>query len=203
MPINILMPALSPTMTEGNLAKWLKSEGDPVEAGEVIAEIETDKATMEVEAVDEGVLGRIVVPEGSEGVAVNAVIGVLLAEGEDAGSIEEAPAPAEKPEPVAEPAPEAPPAPGVLPKGLPPKPAGKRESPRARLPGAWRHRRGSISLPSGAADRRGASSRPISRPRWPPVRQPRLPLPSVCRRPPLPRRPRPKTERPGCRPCGG
>ena len=111
MPINILMPALSPTMTEGNLAKWLKSEGDPVEAGEVIAEIETDKATMEVEAVDEGVLGRIVVPEGSEGVAVNAVIGVLLAEGEDAGSIEEAPAPAEKPEPVAEPALEAPPAP--------------------------------------------------------------------------------------------
>ena len=112
MPINILMPALSPTMTEGNLAKWLKSEGEPVEAGEAIAEIETDKATMEVEAVDEGVLGRIVVPEGSEGVAVNAVIGVLLAEGEDAGSIEEAPAPAEKPEPVAEPARETPPAPG-------------------------------------------------------------------------------------------
>ena len=99
MPINILMPALSPTMTEGNLAKWLKSEGDPVEAGDVIAEIETDKATMEVEAVDEGVLGRIVVPEGSEGVAVNAVIGVLLAEGEDAGAIENAPAPVERPEP--------------------------------------------------------------------------------------------------------
>ena len=109
MPINILMPALSPTMTEGNLAKWLKSEGDPVEAGEVIAEIETDKATMEVEAVDEGVLGKIVVPEGAEGVAVNAVIGVLLAEGEDAGAIEDAPAPPETPEPGAEPAPEAPP----------------------------------------------------------------------------------------------
>ncbi|MDE0173827.1 MAG: pyruvate dehydrogenase complex dihydrolipoamide acetyltransferase [Defluviicoccus sp.] len=109
MPVNILMPALSPTMTEGNLAKWLKSEGDPVEAGEIIAEIETDKATMEVEAVDEGVLGKIVVPEGSEGVAVNAVIGVLLAEGEDAGAIEDAPAPAETPEPRAEPAPEAPP----------------------------------------------------------------------------------------------
>ncbi len=108
MPINILMPALSPTMTEGNLAKWLKSEGEPVEAGEAIAEIETDKATMEVEAVDEGVLGRIVVPEGSEGVAVNAVIGVLLAEGEDAGSIGELPAPAEKPKPVAGPAPQAP-----------------------------------------------------------------------------------------------
>ena len=109
MPIDILMPALSPTMTEGNLAKWLKSEGDSVEAGEVIAEIETDKATMEVEAVDEGVLGKIVVPEGAEGVAVNAVIGVLLAEGEDAGAIEDAPAPPETPEPRAEPAPEAPP----------------------------------------------------------------------------------------------
>ncbi len=107
MPIDILMPALSPTMTEGNLAKWLKSEGDSVEAGEVIAEIETDKATMEVEAVDEGVLGKIVVPEGSEGVAVNAVIGVLLAEGEDADAIGSAPAPTGKPEPAAEPEPPA------------------------------------------------------------------------------------------------
>ena len=104
MPINILMPALSPTMTEGNLAKWLKNEGDTVEAGDVIAEIETDKATMEVEAVDEGVLGKIVVPEGSEGVAVNAVIGVLIAEGEDAAAIADtpAPAPAEKPVPAVE-----------------------------------------------------------------------------------------------------
>ena len=107
MPIDILMPALSPTMTEGNLAKWLKSEGDSVEAGEVIAEIETDKATMEVEAVDEGVLGKIVVPEGSEGVAVNAVIGVLLADGEDADAIGSAPAPPERPEPAAEPDPPA------------------------------------------------------------------------------------------------
>ena len=106
MPINILMPALSPTMTEGNLAKWLKNEGDSVEAGDVIAEIETDKATMEVEAVDEGVLGKIVVPEGSEGVAVNAVIGVLLAEGEDAAAIEDVLAAAETPEPAAEPAPQ-------------------------------------------------------------------------------------------------
>ena len=87
MPINILMPALSPTMTEGNLAKWRKNEGDPVSSGEVIAEIETDKATMEVEAVDEGVLGRIVVPEGSEGVAVNSIIGVLLVDGEDPSSL--------------------------------------------------------------------------------------------------------------------
>ena len=119
MPINILMPALSPTMTEGNLAKWLKSEGDSVEAGEVIAEIETDKATMEVEAVDEGVLGRIVVPEGSEGVAVNAVIGVLLAEGEDAGAIEDAPVPAEKPEPASQ----ATPSPESVPEKAPASPA--------------------------------------------------------------------------------
>ena len=87
MPIEILMPALSPTMTEGNLAKWHKNEGDEIAAGEVIAEIETDKATMEVEAVDEGVLGKIVVSEGSENVPVNEVIGVLLEDGEDAQSI--------------------------------------------------------------------------------------------------------------------
>ena len=87
MPINILMPALSPTMTEGNLAKWRKNEGDAVSSGEVIAEIETDKATMEVEAVDEGVLGRIVVPEGAEGVAVNSIIGVLLVDGEDPSAL--------------------------------------------------------------------------------------------------------------------
>jgi len=88
MPIEILMPALSPTMTEGKLAKWLKSEGDTVEAGDVLAEIETDKATMEVEAVDEGTLGKIVVSEGSEGVAVNSVIALLLEEGEDASALE-------------------------------------------------------------------------------------------------------------------
>ena len=73
MPINILMPALSPTMTEGNLAKWFKKEGDAVSSGDLLVEIETDKATMEVEAVDEGTLGKIVVPEGTEGVQVNAV----------------------------------------------------------------------------------------------------------------------------------
>jgi pyruvate dehydrogenase E1 component beta subunit len=101
MPINILMPALSPTMTEGNLAKWHKNEGDAVSAGDVIAEIETDKATMEVEAVDEGVLGKIVISEGSEHVKVNAVIGVLLEEGENTGDIGDA-APAAAPEPAAE-----------------------------------------------------------------------------------------------------
>lgn len=84
MPTNILMPALSPTMTEGNLAKWYKQEGDTIEPGDILAEIETDKATMEVEAVDEGILGKIVIPDGTEGVQVNDVIGVIVAEGEDA-----------------------------------------------------------------------------------------------------------------------
>ena len=79
MPIPILMPALSPTMTEGNLAKWLKKEGDPVAPGDLIAEIETDKATMEVEAIEEGIMGRLMVAEGTEGVEVNAVIAYLLA----------------------------------------------------------------------------------------------------------------------------
>ena len=87
MPIDILMPALSPTMEEGNLAKWLKKEGDSVTSGDVIAEIETDKATMEVEAVDEGTLGKILVPEGTEGVKVNTPIAVLLQEGESASDI--------------------------------------------------------------------------------------------------------------------
>ncbi len=98
MPVEILMPALSPTMTEGNLAKWTKKEGDKVSAGDVIAEIETDKATMEVEAVDEGTLGKILVAEGTEGVPVNKVIALLLEEGEDKKALnsykvkEEAPA---------------------------------------------------------------------------------------------------------------
>lgn len=88
MPVKILMPALSPTMTEGTLAKWLVKEGDTVESGDVIAEIETDKATMEVEAVDEGKIGKILVSEGSEGVAVNEVIALLLEEGEDASALD-------------------------------------------------------------------------------------------------------------------
>ena len=87
MPIQILMPALSPTMTEGGLAKWMKSEGDVVESGDVLCEIETDKATMEVEAVDEGVLGKILVPEGTEGILVNTPIAVLLEEGEISSDI--------------------------------------------------------------------------------------------------------------------
>jgi pyruvate dehydrogenase E2 component (dihydrolipoamide acetyltransferase) len=104
MPIEVLMPALSPTMTEGNLAKWHKKVGDPVKAGDVIAEIETDKATMEVEAVDEGVVGELVVPEGAQGVKVNAVIARLLGEGEDKAALKTAPSAAPK-APAAMPAP--------------------------------------------------------------------------------------------------
>ncbi len=85
MPTQVLMPALSPTMEKGNLAKWLKKEGDPIKSGDIIAEIETDKATMEVEAADEGTLGKILVAEGTADVAVNTPIAVILAEGEDSG----------------------------------------------------------------------------------------------------------------------
>ncbi|MEM7684512.1 MAG: biotin/lipoyl-containing protein, partial [Pseudomonadota bacterium] len=88
MTIEVLMPALSPTMEEGTLAKWLVKEGDTVSSGDIIAEIETDKATMEVEAVDEGTVGKLVVAEGTEGVKVNALILVLLEEGEDASAAE-------------------------------------------------------------------------------------------------------------------
>src|SRR5512134_1451386 len=109
MPIQILMPALSPTMTEGNLAKWLKKEGDKIKAGDVIAEIETDKATMEVEAVDEGTLGKIVVASGTQGVKVNELIGLILEEGESADALAGAGAAAKAaPKPAAAPAPSAP-----------------------------------------------------------------------------------------------
>ena len=109
MATNILMPALSPTMTEGTLARWLKKEGEEVRAGDVIAEIETDKATMEVEAVDEGVLGKILVPDGTAGVKVNAPIAVLVAEGESADAA--SPPPAQAPSPQA-----SPPAPAATPQ---------------------------------------------------------------------------------------
>jgi len=111
MSVQILMPALSPTMTEGKLAKWLKKEGDTVKSGDIIAEIETDKATMEFEAVDEGKIGKILVAEGTEGVAVNTPIAVLLAEGESADALSAAPAPA--PAPAAAPAPAPAPAPAA------------------------------------------------------------------------------------------
>src|SRR5689334_10689000 len=98
MATNILMPALSPTMEEGKLAKWLVKEGDTVKSGTILAEIETDKATMEFEAVDEGKIGKILVPEGSEGVKVNAPIAVLLDEGEKLGELPAAAAPATAPD---------------------------------------------------------------------------------------------------------
>lgn len=113
MPIQVLMPALSPTMAEGKLAKWLKAEGDTIKSGDVLAEIETDKATMEMEAVEEGVMGRILVPGGTEGVAVNTPIALILAEGEDASALSVVPAAAPAPAaaPVAAPATPAPVAP--------------------------------------------------------------------------------------------
>jgi pyruvate dehydrogenase E2 component (dihydrolipoamide acetyltransferase) len=118
MPIEILMPALSPTMEEGNLSKWNVKEGDTVESGMIIAEIETDKATMEVEAVDEGVIGKILVPEGTEGVKVNALIAILLEDGEDKSALDDfeaGAAPSAAPEKVElaekEPAPTSQPAP--------------------------------------------------------------------------------------------
>ncbi|MEM7614948.1 MAG: pyruvate dehydrogenase complex dihydrolipoamide acetyltransferase [Pseudomonadota bacterium] len=107
MPINILMPALSPTMEEGTLAKWLVKEGDSVASGDIMAEIETDKATMEFEAVDEGTVGKIVIPEGTEAVKVNDLIAVLLEDGESADDIGSAPAEAPAEAPAAEPAPAA------------------------------------------------------------------------------------------------
>src|SRR5688572_30871611 len=119
MPINILMPALSPTMTEGNLARWLKKEGDAVKPGDVIAEIETDKATMEVEAVEEGKIGKILVPDGAQGVKVNDVIAVLLEEGESPGDIKAS---------SAAPAPKAAEAPAPAPKG---DGAAKAEAPKS------------------------------------------------------------------------
>jgi pyruvate dehydrogenase E2 component (dihydrolipoamide acetyltransferase) len=128
MPINILMPALSPTMEKGNLAKWLKKEGDKVKSGDVIAEIETDKATMEVEAVDEGTIAKILVPEGTQDVPVNDVIAVLAGDGEDvraagAGAAKPAPKPVEAPAPKPAPAPApaaAAPAPRPAPAAAPP-----------------------------------------------------------------------------------
>jgi pyruvate dehydrogenase E2 component (dihydrolipoamide acetyltransferase) len=129
MPINILMPALSPTMEKGNLAKWLKKEGEKVKPGDVIAEIETDKATMEVEAVDEGTLAKIVVPEGTADVPVNQLIAVLAGEGEDpkaagaAASAAPAPKPAEAPKAAAPPAAPAAPAKSEAPKPVPSAPA--------------------------------------------------------------------------------
>jgi len=122
MPIEIRMPALSPTMTEGNLARWLKKEGDEVHAGDVIAEIETDKATMEYEAVDEGRIGKIIVPEGAQGIKVNQPIAVLLEEGEDAGALAGFSASEAPPPPQQQASPPAPVAPKTEPAPAPPAP---------------------------------------------------------------------------------
>jgi pyruvate dehydrogenase E1 component beta subunit len=120
MPIQVLMPALSPTMEKGNLAKWLKKEGEPIKSGDVIAEIETDKATMEVEATDEGTLGKILIPEGTADVAVNTPIATILADGESAADLAKVPAAPASPAPAAPaeakspaPAPSAPAAPAA------------------------------------------------------------------------------------------
>ena len=131
MPINILMPALSPTMTEGNLARWLKKEGDTVKAGDVIAEIETDKATMEVEAVEEGKIGKILVPDGAQGVKVNDVIAVLLEEGEDSSAIKAGAAPAPKAAAAPAPTPKGDGAKAEAPKPAPAAPAAAAPAPAA------------------------------------------------------------------------
>ncbi len=199
MATNILMPALSPTMTEGTLARWLKKEGDTVTAGDVIAEIETDKATMEVEAVDEGVLGKILVADGTAGVQVNAPIAILVDAGEAVpanGAANAAPAPAapstadSSPKPSASgpsmAASQAPPAAAPVANGHDTQ-SGTRlfASPLARRMA----KQAGIALDgSAAAARTGASSRPISRrPKQPPAR----PSPRPHRRPcPLRRKPR-------------
>ena len=161
MPIKILMPALSPTMTEGKLAKWHKKEGDEVSAGDVIAEIETDKATMEVEAVDEGTLGRIVVPEGTEGVKVNAVIALLLEEGEDKAALDkvkiDAPA-------AAAPAPAAP-TPHPAPAAARAMAAAQQVAAAAPPPRA--HRAACRRAGAGPRARRATAMTASSRARWP------------------------------------
>jgi pyruvate dehydrogenase E2 component (dihydrolipoamide acetyltransferase) len=187
MAIQILMPALSPTMTEGTLARWLKAEGDAVAAGDLLAEIETDKATMELEAIDDGILAKIIVAAGSEGVAVNAPIAVLLEEGEDAAAVdalEAAPEAAPKPAPAAatvapkapqaapQPAPEAAPGPAPGPAPAPPNTNGARvfASPLARrmaadagvdiaaIPGSGPH--GRIVKADGGAAMHGGGTAP-------------------------------------------
>ncbi len=161
MPIEILMPALSPTMDEGTLAKWLKAEGDTVAPGDVIAEIETDKATMEVEAVDEGTLGKILIAEGTEGVKVNTPIGVLLEDGEDSADLSSYAAKgggdaAPKAEAKAEAPPTEAPKPPTKESAPAKAPAKRRPGARARLSGRDRDDDG----PRGAARRHGRGDAP-------------------------------------------
>ena len=151
MSTQILMPALSPTMTEGKLAKWLKNVGDEVHAGDVIAEIETDKATMEVEAVDEGKLSQILVDEGTEGVAVNTPIAVLSANGEDTSAAKPAPRPQAAPQQEASP------------KRAAPKPAADGED-HARGRGTGRARPAQVRGGSRSPRRKRIGARPSRSP---------------------------------------
>ena len=182
MPINILMPALSPTMEKGNLAKWLKKEGDKVKSGDVIAEIETDKATMEVEAVDEGTIAKILVPEGTQDVPVNDIIAVLAGDGEDVkaagagAAAAPAPKPAEAPKPAAAAAPHRLPAPALQQRLSRRRLRLRRHLPRATVTPAssrrlWRavspRMPASIWRASTAPARMAASSRATSRVRNP------------------------------------
>src|SRR5437667_7076445 len=142
MPINILMPALSPTMEKGNLAKWLKKEGDKVKSGDVIAEIETDKATMEVEAVDEGTIAKILVPEGTQDVPVNDVIAVMAGDGEDVKAASAGAASA--PKAAAAAAPAAQPAAAPAPAAKAPAPAAPAAAPPTAAPAAQANGHGRI-----------------------------------------------------------
>ena len=165
MPIQVLMPALSPTMEKGNLAKWLKKEGETIKSGDVIAEIETDKATMEVEATDEGTLGRILIPEGTADVAVNTPIATILADGESAADLGKAPPQRRRPmckrksrsprSPVGE---------GKPMISAPPTPAGAGGRRRARSGSPRRHRDDHPDHPRRAArcHGRGDAARPAT-----------------------------------------
>jgi pyruvate dehydrogenase E2 component (dihydrolipoamide acetyltransferase) len=155
MPINILMPALSPTMEKGNLAKWLKKEGDKVKSGDVIAEIETDKATMEVEAVDEGTIAKILVPEGTQDVPVNDIIAVLAGDGEDVKAAGAAPAPAAKAAEAPAPKPAA---------ATPPPAAAPAAKPAATGPTQAAAPQAAASAPQAAAPQANGHARVFSSP---------------------------------------
>ena len=179
MPINILMPALSPTMEKGNLAKWLKKEGDTVKSGDIIAEIETDKATMEVEAVDEGTIAKIVVPEGTADVPVNQVIAVLAGEGEDVKSAAAGAAKARAAQALPRPKPQAARAPqSVKPTPRPRQPRRARGSapaaPAAKSASAAGQAvligRPHLRLAAGQAAGQGSRHRPVAHPRLRPAR---------------------------------
>ncbi len=184
MPINILMPALSPTMEEGTLAKWLVKEGDQVSSGAVLAEIETDKATMEFEAVDEGTVGKIVVPEGTEGVKVNDLIAILLEEGESADAM--AAAPAAKSE--AKPAAAAPAAAAAAPAPTPPAaaPAGAKSGERVFASPLARRIAGEKGLDLGSIKGSGPHGRIVKsdvESARPGAAQPAAPAPEAAARP--------------------